>query len=104
MFTTVVNKNKERYDILIQNGTKWGNPFYDDPKLSREQKVKKFEDYFYDAINRGVIKREDLKILYGKKLGCSCKPLACHGDIIANYVNEEFSPLAKFFTKGIINE
>lgn len=101
MITTVVNKNKEEYDVLIQNGTIWGNPFYNDPRLSRDEKIKSFEKYFYEAINMGVIKREELKELYGKKLGCSCKPLACHGDIIAKYVNEEFSPLTKFFTKGI---
>lgn len=101
MVSTVVNKHKEDYDVLIQNGTKWGNPFYDDPRLTKEQKIEKFKTYFFSAINNGVIKRDDLKELYGKKLGCSCKPNACHGDIIANYVNGEFSPLTNFFTKGI---
>lgn len=33
-------------------------------------------------------KKSDAQQLIGKRLGCFCKPHACHGDIIANYLNK----------------
>ncbi|ASF45912.1 DUF4326 domain-containing protein [Methylovulum psychrotolerans] len=29
----------------------------------------------------------ELLQLRGKVLGCHCKPAACHGDVLANYLN-----------------
>ncbi len=42
----------------------------------------------YD-FERGFLKfsKEDVLALKGKTLGCHCKPAACHGDVIAEYLN-----------------
>ncbi|CAG1022170.1 hypothetical protein DOJK_01483 [Patescibacteria group bacterium] len=44
--------------------------------------------YQYD-FDKGYLKssKDQLLKLRGKILGCHCKPLACHGDILANYLN-----------------
>lgn len=89
--TTVVNKKTDDYDILIQRGTKWGNPFI--IVDSRNDAIDKFKPYFMNKIRSGEISISDLRELYGKRLGCSCKPKRCHGDYIAECVNIMFSDL-----------
>ena len=81
--TTVVNLYKEPYDVYIgragkgQSG-KWGNPF---SKGTREENIKLFEEYLVN--NKELM--QDLYELKGKRLGCFCKPKACHGDILKHY-------------------
>tara|TARA_R100000306_G_C4311718_1_gene110547 strand:+ start:111 stop:383 length:273 start_codon:yes stop_codon:yes gene_type:complete len=80
-------KLKEPYDIYIgragkgQNG-KWGNPF---SKGSREENIAKFEEYLL----KSPWLMQDLPELLNKKLGCFCKPKACHGDILKKYAEEQ---------------
>lgn len=83
----VVNKYHSDFDVNIQRGTMWGNPFKDGV---REENIKNFKEYFIESIRSGKIKREHLETLRGMKLGCTCKPKACHGDIIAQVVNRLF--------------
>jgi hypothetical protein len=55
----------------------WANPF-PTSKFTREEAVKKYRAWLLtrpDLIAR-------LPELAGKRLGCWCKPLACHGDAI----------------------
>lgn len=87
--TKVVNKDKgDPYDIYIGRGTPWGNPFaIGDDGMSREQVIAKYEQYFNETFIGNEQKRKELLGLKGKILGCHCKPLACHGDIIATYLN-----------------
>lgn len=85
--TTVVNIHRGNpYDILIDRTTPWGNPF---PVLhqsySRLQSVQQFNIWVRskpDLVAR--IRRE----LRGKVLGCHCKPLLCHGDVLAKIADE----------------
>ena len=86
--TTVVNiKLKEPYDIYIgragkgQNG-KWGNPFSEG---SREENIAKFEKYLLES----PWLMQALPELLNKRLGCFCKPEACHGDILKHYAEKE---------------
>lgn len=53
----------------------------------REEVIRKFA---YD-FNRGFLRggedfNEKLKALRGHTLGCHCKPYACHGDVLAEYL------------------
>lgn len=77
--TRVVHWRKERYDVLIMRGTKWGNPF-PIPPWTREESLEKYEEWLptQDWLLKDIVKE-----LKGKTLGCCCKPLACHGDILA---------------------
>ncbi len=91
--TKVVNKDKgEKFDVYIGRGTPWGNPYavgfgasLGEEQNSRDEAIRKFK---YD-FEKGFLKKskEDALELKGKILGCHCKPLACHGDVLAEYLN-----------------
>ena len=89
MSCEVVNKNKEPYDVYIGRGSKWGNPYphKEGTKAEflvedREAAVAAFRTFLWDAIKSGRLTIEELLELDGKRLGCFCKPQACHGDVI----------------------
>jgi len=87
--TTVVNKDHgEAFDVYIGRGTVWGNPYPIGPAGDREEVLRKYQ---YDFDRRFLRFFEDhdnnVKKIRGKILGCHCKPAACHGDILATYVN-----------------
>ncbi len=79
---TVVNKYREAYDVYIGRGSIWGNPFPITPENGREQVIAAYRNYLWAAIKSGKITKPMLLALEGKKLGCFCKPKACHGDVI----------------------
>jgi len=91
--TKVANKDKgESYDVYIGRGSDWGNPYAvgfgaspGEEQNDRDEAIRKFK---YD-FDKGYLKssKEDALKLKGKILGCHCKPLACHGDVIAEYLN-----------------
>lgn len=87
--TEVVNIRKEPYDVYIgraghgQEG-QFGNPYKDG---TREENIKNYKIYFYNKIKNDIFFRNSILALRGKKLGCFCKEKACHGDIIADYLN-----------------
>ncbi|EPW8658183.1 DUF4326 domain-containing protein [Pseudomonas aeruginosa] len=89
--TIVVNKDRdEPYDIYIGRGTIWGNPYQIGQDGDRDEVIRKFE---YD-FNRGFLKasenfEKNISILKGKVIACHCKPAACHGDVIAHYINSQ---------------
>lgn len=68
--------------IFIGRPSKFGNPFIVGKDGSREEVLQKFETYF--QVNE-ELKKAVLSELKGKTLVCYCKPLACHGDIYAEY-------------------
>jgi len=87
--TIVVNKDRdEPYDIYIGRGTIWGNPYQIGQDGDRDEVIRKFE---YD-FKRGFLKasenfEKNISTLKGKVIACHCKPAACHGDVIAQYIN-----------------
>lgn len=83
---TVVNKYKDEYDVYCGRGSMWGNPF---PigMYTREEAIDAFRKHFKESILNGTITLDDLRSLKGKRLGCFCKPKACHCDVIAEIVN-----------------
>ena len=94
--TKVVNLKKELYDIYIgrtQHIYHYGNPFKIGPDGTRTVVIKKFDLWL-----RGVAYKDTepkrlkwilktIESLRGKKLGCYCKPEACHGDIYIKILN-----------------
>ena len=83
METKVVNRRTEEYDVYIGRGSKWGNPFVIGVNGSRDQVLQKY--YMYILNKPELLK--DLPELKGKRLGCYCKPLSCHGDILKDLVD-----------------
>jgi len=74
----VVHCKREKFDVYIGRPSKWGNPFNIGKDGSRAEVVQKYKRYILN--NAELLK--DLKELEGKTLGCWCKPLACHGDVL----------------------
>jgi hypothetical protein len=83
----VVNRHFEDYDVYIGRGTKWGNPFIVGKDGTREEVIELYRQY---ARNNPVI-MESLHELRGKRLGCSCKPAACHGDILLELMEVKYN-------------
>jgi len=92
--TKVVNiKHGDKYDRYIGRPGKWGNPYshLDGTRAtyrvaSREEAVSAYRAYLTDILERDP---EFLVPLKGMVLGCYCKPLACHGDILVQILNAE---------------
>lgn len=75
---------EENY-VYIGRPSFYGNPYEIGKHGNREQVLEKYRNYLKshpDIVGRA--KRE----LKGKTLGCFCKPYACHGDILKEYINE----------------
>ena len=85
---TVVNKNKQEFDIDITRG-QWSNPF---PLMIRKGRTRevikdRYRSSLKRMIDRGILKPEDLLELDGKRLGCRCLPKQpCHGDVLVEAV------------------
>ena len=86
MKTIVVNLRKEKYDVYIGRGSIFGNPFRMYKESERKSVIEKYETYFIDKITNDEHFASAVYDLKGKILGCYCKPLDCHGDIIVNYL------------------
>jgi hypothetical protein len=65
-----------------KTGSKWGNPFKL-TKYTREVSLEMFEQYLLN--NATLI--NNISELNGMVLGCWCKPLPCHADILVRYLN-----------------
>jgi hypothetical protein len=86
----VVNIKNSKYDIYIGRPSIWGNPYSTKENSlakyktkTRKESVEKYKQYILN--NKELLSK--LSTLKGKRLGCFCKPKSCHGDIIAELVN-----------------
>jgi hypothetical protein len=89
----VVHCKKEDYDIYIGRGSKWGNPFSHKKGTkatwvvsSRKESIEKYNEWI--TIGDGKHLLHDLHELKDKILGCWCKPLSCHGDVLCKLYNK----------------
>lgn len=87
--TRVVNRERgEDFDIYIGRGTPWGNPFsIGDNGLDRAGSIEMYKEYFQKKFILDPDGNKAIRTLTGKILACHCKPSACHGDVIAEYLN-----------------
>jgi len=56
---------------------------------TRDECIEKFKDDFYKKITNDHLFRKSVLALNGKLLGCYCKPEACHGDIIKQWIDKQ---------------
>jgi len=83
--TTLVNiRRGESCDVLITRASQWGNPFQIEPRCSKEQAIAKYEEY----IRQRPDLLAQLPTLVGKRLGCYCHPLPCHGNVLIKLMRE----------------
>jgi hypothetical protein len=85
-------KSTESYEY-IGRGSYWGNPhsmfesFEDNDEDPRDAVIRMFKyDFDYDKFLN--IDKSKVYELAGKRLGCFCKPQPCHGDVLADYLNQ----------------
>lgn len=89
MKSTVVNIKHHRCDVYIGRGSKWGNPFVIGKGSGRGEVLARYEKYI---LNNPIL-LADLHELDDKVLGCWCKPLACHGDILVSLREEQIKEM-----------
>jgi hypothetical protein len=91
--TTVVNLNNDAYDVLIDRSTKWGNPYTNIKHKqtlaefivkTRKESIEKYKEYILSTPEL----LNCLPELKDKRLGCWCKPLECHGDVLVSLIDK----------------
>lgn len=92
--TQVVHCKKEKYDVYIGRPSKWGNPYsHKEGTLaqfkveSREQAIEKYREYIMIGAGKHLL--NDIEEIRGRTLGCWCKPLSCHGDILVKIAENQ---------------
>lgn len=83
--TTVVNIKHHKCDVYIGRGSSFGNPFRIGDDGDRVQVLAKYRTYFNRRLTDPKF-RDRILSLKDKVLGCWCKPLLCHGDVIIEYL------------------
>ncbi|MDN3616762.1 DUF4326 domain-containing protein [Vibrio gallaecicus] len=85
-------KSTNNYEY-IGRGSYWGNPhsmfeaMEDSDEDPREAVIRMYKyDFDYDKFLN--IDKSKVYELAGKRLGCFCKPQSCHGDVLADYLNQ----------------
>jgi uncharacterized protein DUF4326 len=92
MTTLVINRKNQSPtntgSVYIGRPSIFGNPFILGRDGTRSQVIGKYEVYVRDRIKKDAKFREAVKGLRGKVLSCWCKPLTCHGDVLAQLAEE----------------
>ena len=68
----------------IGRPSKWGNPYSIGKDGDRAEVIEKYRKYILNSPEL----MKALPELKGKELGCWCFPLACHGDVLVELVEE----------------
>jgi hypothetical protein len=93
MKTTVVNItniHRRDYDVYIGRPSKWGNPFKIGKNVSgvqwtRDDVIEIYRNWV-ETKHPEIIEKAKRE-LRGKRLGCYCSPLPCHGDVLAEFAD-----------------
>ena len=83
--TTVVDVRISHYDVFIARPSPWGNPFRVGRDGTRVECLKKYRAWLQEQPH--LLAR--IPELRGKRLGCYCAPLPCHGDVLADLADRE---------------
>ena len=100
MTTTVVNIRKSPCDVYIGRGSAFGNMWTHIQHVKtkaqhlvedRETSIAEYKKYFLKRTEEDPVFRDKVLALRGKRLGCYCKPLPCHGDVIKEWLDSSSS-------------
>jgi hypothetical protein len=95
----VVNQRTSKFDINIGRPSIWGNKFShledslaEFKVATREESIEKHREWVQLPEQKWLIDRlfELVKREKRVRLGCWCKPLACHGDILVELLYERY--------------
>ena len=79
-------KSTSAYEY-IGRGSYWGNPYSMHAENENREEVIRLFKYDFDHEKFPRKRKSEVYKLAGKRLGCFCKPEACHGDVIADFLN-----------------
>jgi len=82
----LLKEGRPRGSVYIGRPSVYGNPFILDVHGTREEVIKKYEDWVVTQPDMIYSIKKELK---GKDLVCFCAPLPCHGDILLKIANED---------------
>jgi hypothetical protein len=90
----VVHHKKSKFDVYIGRPSPWGNPFTIGIHGSRAEVIALYRDWINGKIRspdgaEPPTKDEIRSELRGKRLGCWCAPIACHGEYLAFIANQK---------------
>lgn len=88
--TRAVNIRYEACDVYCGRGTPLGNIFMM-PGSNRDTAIKRFRASFLPHVEADPAFRSYVLSLAGKRLGCHCKPLPCHLDVVVEWVENTLS-------------
>lgn len=89
----VVNLLVEPYDVYIGRAGHGYDGYFGNPTRGpdRERNIQAYRAYFLARIARDAEFKRRVLELRGKRLGCFCKPLDCHGDVIVEWLDGQQS-------------
>lgn len=88
--TVVVNKRRANNSpdaVYVGRGTPFGNPYVIGTHGDRAQVIERFRAHFHRKLRQYPSFRKRVEALRGKTLVCHCKPLACHADVIKEWLD-----------------
>jgi hypothetical protein len=89
MIPRVVHCKREKFDVYIGRGSKWGNPIRLPSKTyDREADPENILGRYEAHVRSQPDLMAALPGLAGKTLGCWCAPKRCHGDVLVKLVTE----------------
>jgi len=83
--TTVVNIKRSKCEVFCGRGSFFGNQYRIGRDGDRGEVIEKYREWFNKKLTNSEF-RVKVLALKGKKLGCWCKPLRCHCDVIVEYL------------------
>lgn len=82
--TSVVNKRTtDEWDVDIMRPGPYGNPYVIGKHGTRQQCIELYRQRLYSDVELQRL----VQPLRGKRLACCCKPLACHGDVLVEFLD-----------------
>jgi hypothetical protein len=79
-YTIYIGRENKKLNL---KASKWNNP-YSVKEYGRENALRLFREYVTNGSGKHLL--NELHELKGQTLGCYCKPLPCHGDILKELV------------------
>lgn len=95
---TVVNCNRDEFDVYIGRPSIYGNPFMIGKHGTRAEVISMYGEWVEGSRlgpngEKPPTKTKIKAELTGKRIACHCAPKSCHGDYLAALVNSKHKGL-----------
>lgn len=81
-------KDGEKKERFPKQSSVFCNPFKVGKDGTRDDVIQKYKSYIISRLESEPAVRAEFQTLKGKRLGCWCKPEACHADILVELMNQ----------------